>query len=101
MSFYIKIQSIGCLFVDKYFGLRRHHTDIPPTSHWPYIGRYIGAQDTSHWLRVNRYSVKHDTVLADMLVDTQRTIDRYVNRLLTIRIDQVSVDILADTIGRH
>ena len=31
MSFYIKIQSIGCLFVDKYFRLRRHHTDKPPT----------------------------------------------------------------------
>ena len=31
MSFYIKIQSIGCLFVDKYFRLHRHHADKPPT----------------------------------------------------------------------
>ena len=89
MSFYIKVQSIGsCLFVDKYFRLHRHHTDIPPT-----VDRYpidhISADTSLLKIQVidqewtDTRSVKHDTVSADMPVNTRLTVNRYVDRLLT------------------
>ena len=113
MSFYIKIQSIGsCLFVDKYFRLHRHHTliyhrqltDIPLALYPPihqcskYSVPVLKIQCSSHWL-----IAKHDTVSSHMLVDTRLTVDpyMYVNRPLTRPINQVSVNILANTTGWH
>ena len=89
MSFYIKVQSIGsCLFVDKYFRLHRHHTDIPVA-----VDQYpidpISADTSLLKIQVidqewtDTRSVKHDTVSADMPVNTRLTVNRYVDRLLT------------------
>ena len=116
MSFYIKIQSIGsCLFVDKYFRLHRHHTliyhrqltDIPlalyPLIHQcsKYSVPVLKIQCSSHWPRVNRYWQQNMTQyhpICRLILDWQST---HMSTDCWPGIDQVSVNILANTTGWH